>query len=115
MSVHTERLPRPRLRTRSRVHEVAESGEVAQLRATLLDRAGYWLGLCASYLVLMSLWYYAAEGKIIAGGFSAPAGVIKQFQGSFLASVAWHQRRVGDSRCLRGARVPRSRRQPCAR
>jgi hypothetical protein len=79
MSVHAERIPRPKIRTRSR--------EVTTSHATLLDKVGYCLGLGASYLVLMSLWYYAAESKIIAGGFSAPAGVIRQFKGSFIASV----------------------------
>lgn len=79
MSVHAEQIPEPRLGTRAR--------EIGEARSTPLDAAGYWLGLAASYLVLMSLWYYAAEEKIIAGGFSAPAGIIKQFNGSFIASV----------------------------
>ena len=79
MSVHAERISRPRLRTRS--------PEIASSRATLLDRAGYWIGLSASYLVLMSVWYYAAYDKIVAGGFSTPAGVTKQFHGSFIATV----------------------------
>jgi hypothetical protein len=32
---------------------------------TLLDHVGYWIALAASYLGLMSLWYYAAQSKII--------------------------------------------------
>ena len=79
MSVYTERIAKPQITTHSR--------EVSATSARLLDKVGYALGLAASYLVLMSLWYYAAESKIIAGGFSAPAGVIKQFHGSFIATI----------------------------
>jgi hypothetical protein len=79
VSVHAERVAQPRGRERA----IAKEGS----GATVVDRAGYWLGLAASYLLLMSLWYCAAEGKIIADGFATPAGVIKQFQGSFIGSV----------------------------
>jgi hypothetical protein len=79
MSVHAERIASPQVRTRVR--------EAATSQATLLDKAAYWIGLAAAYLGLISLWYYAAEGKIIAGGLSTPAGVTKQFHGSFIASI----------------------------
>jgi hypothetical protein len=77
MSVYAEHL---RLGT----HRPREASATA---ARPLDIVGYWLGLAGSYLLLLSLWYYAAEEKIIANGFAVPAAVTKQFDGSFIASV----------------------------
>jgi hypothetical protein len=77
MSVHAERIPLRKARSR----------EKSATAARPFDIAGYWLGLLGSYLLLLSLWWYAAEEKIIANGFSLPAGVSKQFDGSFIASV----------------------------
>ena len=102
MSGHAERIPRPQIRTRSR--EVTTSTRRCSTRSATARARG-------SYLVLMSLWYYAAESKIIAGGFSAPAGVIKQFKARSSPRCP-AQRRVGDPRGVRGARVPRPGRQP---
>jgi hypothetical protein len=48
MSANAETIATPRPRTRARV--------TAAAHATLLDRAGYWIALAASYLGLMSLW-----------------------------------------------------------
>lgn len=79
MSTHAAHLRFPRAAGRA--------GEQAATRATPLDLAGYWLALGGSYLLLLSLWYYAAEEKIIADGLSVPAGISKQFDGSFIASV----------------------------
>jgi hypothetical protein len=79
MSANAETIATPRTRTRTRVSAAAH--------ATLLDRAGYWIALAASYLGLMSLWYDAAQQKIVAGHFTAPAGIVKQFHGSLIASV----------------------------
>jgi hypothetical protein len=61
--------------------------ELGVIHATPLDIAGYWLALAGSYLLLLSLWYYAAEEKIIGNNFGLPASISKQFHGSFIASV----------------------------
>jgi hypothetical protein len=78
MSVHAERIPV------RRAHQVRR---LAAIHASPLDIVGYWLALGASYLVLLSLWWYAAEEKIIAGNLNVPVGITRQFAGSFIASV----------------------------
>jgi len=85
MSANAETIATPRTPTRTRTR--TRTRERAAAHATLLDHAGYWIALAASYLGLMSLWYYAAQEKIIAGGFSAPAGIVKQFHGSLIAAI----------------------------
>jgi hypothetical protein len=76
---HAGHIELPRVARRTR--------ELAVIHGRPLDVAGYWLGLAGSYLLLLSLWYYAAEGKIIGNNFNLPAGVSKQFDGSFIGSV----------------------------
>lgn len=78
MSVHAERIP---------FRQAQKARALAAMHATPLDIVGYWLAMAASYLLLLSLWWYSAEEKIIANGFSVPAGITKQFDGSFIASV----------------------------
>lgn len=82
MSAHAEhagRIVKPRADTF--LHELTA------LRATPLDIAGYWLGLIGSYVLLLGLWYYAAEEKIIGGHLNTPPPITKQFSGSLFASV----------------------------
>lgn len=76
---HVGRIELPRVARRTR--------ELSAIHATPLDIVGYWVGLFGSYLLLLSVWYYAAEEKIIAGNLDLPAGIAKQFRGSFIASV----------------------------
>ena len=62
--------------------------------STIGQLATYWLSIVGIYVIQGGLWYYAAEQKIIAGDFAAPAGIEKAFAGSFVDSfpgvgVAW--------------------------
>lgn len=58
------------------------------------DGVSYWLIIGSVYLAQLALWYFSAKGKVLDGSFSAPEGIVAQFDGSFIASfpgtdVAW--------------------------
>jgi hypothetical protein len=59
------------------------AGEIA---AKPIDVVGYWLVTAGTYMLVGPLWYFAAKAKIFDDDLSAPAGIQKQFSGSFIDS-----------------------------
>jgi hypothetical protein len=58
----------------------------ARLRSITTDGVVYALVLGGIYLLLGTLWFVSAKEKLIDGGGTAPAGIHKEFSGTFLSS-----------------------------
>jgi uncharacterized membrane protein YphA (DoxX/SURF4 family) len=60
---------------------VQEEGE-----ATVLDQVGYWLSLVAVYFLVGVLFFYSGKEKLFDNDAKPPAGIVKQFEGTFVAT-----------------------------
>jgi hypothetical protein len=54
----------------------------------VMDSIAYWIAIVGVYFIQGALWWFSAYEKLFAaGGIAAPAGIAKQFGGTWLASV----------------------------
>lgn len=60
---------------------------IARVEGKAADAAAYWLALGGTYITFGFLWYYSAKEKLFDQNGHMPAGLAKEFHGSFVASV----------------------------
>lgn len=60
---------------------------IARIEGKAADAAAYWLALAGTYMTFGFLWYFSAKEKLFDQNANMPAGLKKEFDGSFLASV----------------------------
>lgn len=58
----------------------------ARERGTLLDDVAYWLTIASVYFLVGVLFFYSGKEKLFDNDAKAPAGIAKQFEGTFVAT-----------------------------
>lgn len=53
---------------------------------TFFDGIAYWVTLAGVYLMVGGLMFYSGKGKIFDDDGEAPAGIVEQFEGTFLST-----------------------------
>jgi hypothetical protein len=56
-------------------------------KGTIFDGVAYWATLAGVYVMLGGLMFYSGKEKLFDDDGNAPAGIVKQFEGTFLAKV----------------------------
>ncbi len=57
-----------------------------QERSTIFDDVAYWLTMASVYFLVGVLFFYSGKEKLFDGDAKAPAGIEKQFEGTFVAT-----------------------------
>lgn len=65
---------------------VSESAAPEQSRSTIFDDVAYWLTIASVYFLVGVLFFYSGKEKLFDGDGNAPAGIEKQFEGTFVAT-----------------------------
>lgn len=63
-----------------------ESASPEQPRSTIFDDMAYWLTIVSVYFLVGVLFFYSGKEKLFDGNGEAPAGIEKQFEGTFVAT-----------------------------
>lgn len=59
---------------------------IARVEGKIADGAAYWLALAGTYASFGFLWYFSAKEKLFDQNGHMPAGLAKEFKGTFLDS-----------------------------
>ena len=61
-------------------------GHMDEHRSTLFDDVAYWLTIAAVYFLVGVLFFYSGKEKLFDENANPPAGIAKQFEGTFVAT-----------------------------
>jgi uncharacterized membrane protein YphA (DoxX/SURF4 family) len=63
-----------------------ESAGAAEPRGTVFDDVAYWLTIASVYFLVGVLFFYSGKEKLFDNDAKPPAGIARQFEGTFVAT-----------------------------